>query len=66
MNGSRQPNPTDERELVDAAIADYLGRTDAGEVVNREAFLEVYPDVAAEMREFFEHYDTVSELVRSI
>ena len=66
MNCFEQSDQNGHRELVDVAVAEYLRRTDDGEVVNRDHFLRKYPDVADGVREFFEHYDTVSELVRSI
>lgn len=53
------------RDLVDAVVADYLRRVDAGELVDRSAFLREHPDVAGRLREFFEHYDIINEMVRS-
>ncbi|MCA9049646.1 MAG: serine/threonine protein kinase, partial [Planctomycetaceae bacterium] len=51
----KQPAP--ETSDADAAIAEYMERTDAGEVVDRTAFAAARPQCAEELTDFFESED---------
>ena len=46
-------NHADDSELADAAIEEYLRLVDAGETVDRAAFIAAHADVAKELRSFF-------------
>jgi len=52
--------PTDSR--IEAALQEYLGRLDRGEVVEREAFLARYPDIADSLRAFIAAEDQLRML----
>ncbi|MFO0917136.1 MAG: bifunctional serine/threonine-protein kinase/formylglycine-generating enzyme family protein [Planctomycetaceae bacterium] len=48
-DASPSPSPAD----LDAVVEEYLRRTDAGEVIEPEAFIAKHPDVANALRSFF-------------
>lgn len=51
-------------DRVDAAVAEYLRRTDRGDVVDREQFIVAHHDVAGDLREFFASEDLLRCLIR--
>src|SRR5262245_35034150 len=44
---------TTRESAFDVALAEYLRRVDAGENVDRAAFVAAHPEVANELREYF-------------
>jgi hypothetical protein len=62
-----QASSSAEREAAaDAALAEYLERTERGEAVDREAFLGEHADVADELRSFFDADLDFSTLLDSV
>src|SRR5439155_24405451 len=58
------PTPTPELdERLDEAVAEYMRRVDAGEAVDRAAFLAAHPDLAGGLAEFFAEADALDGLV---
>jgi WD40 repeat protein len=56
------PQTSGAHDTLDAVIADYLQRQEAGETVNREALLSDYPDLERLLREFFMHEDAPRQM----
>ncbi len=56
--------PEDEKvdDRLDAILADFLGKIDAGETVDREAFLNEYPELAPQLRELLDAADWIESL----
>jgi eukaryotic-like serine/threonine-protein kinase len=53
-------------ELLDKLLADYLERLDNGQQVDREAVIAAHPHLASELALFFEDWDCVSHAVQSL
>ena len=49
---------------LDSVVADYLRRTDGGEVLERAHFLDAHPEVASELNEFFASEDWLRRLIQ--
>lgn len=49
MTGVTEPN-----SAADEVLAEYMRRVDAGEAVDRQAFLAAYPEIAAELKSYFD------------
>src|SRR3972149_3720362 len=57
MPESSQP---DDYTPAEAVLGEFLDRTDRGEKLNREEFIREHPEVAAELRAYFDDLDTVN------
>lgn len=57
---SPSANPEKEKRL-NAMIADYLKRKDAGQKVNKDAMLKAYPDLADGLRSYFQGEAMIGE-----
>ncbi len=55
-------NCGDFEQRLNDALADYMQRLDRGEVVDREAFLAQYADLAEQLRAYFDDADLVARM----
>ena len=53
-------NNSNEPSQVEAALAEYLDRTDKGEEIDREEFIAAHPEIAGELSGYFEDLDTIN------
>ena len=51
-----------QQSRLEQVLADYMQRVDSGEPVNREELLRQHPDLADELREYFEAADQVEHM----
>jgi len=56
------PDERPREERLDEVLAAYMQRVDAGEPVNREELLRQHPDLADELRAYFEASDRVEQM----
>ena len=54
MNQSQSPKNPDQEKRLNAILAAYLKRKDAGQEVNQDAMLKAYPELADGLRSYFE------------
>ncbi|MGE3315781.1 MAG: protein kinase [Planctomycetaceae bacterium] len=66
MSDGASPARTQNDETIDSILAEYLRRVDAGETVDREAFLAAHPESAAALKSYFETADVVEQMAGSL
>jgi serine/threonine-protein kinase len=60
---SFRPSDPAQQERLEAVLAEYLRRVEAGEEVDRQAILSEHPDLAADLREFFANQAHLARIV---
>ena len=65
MNESTLATPPPEPSTLDRVLADYLCRIDRGENVDREGLLVEHPELANELKGFFNDSDDVEQFADS-
>ena len=69
MPEGRDPAGTSDQSgggRIDAAVAQYWERIDAGQHVDPEQFLREYPDIQEELREFLDNKQAVDRFIESV
>lgn len=54
MNPPAPAENNDQEQRLNAVLADYLKRKDAGKAVSRRAILKAYPDLANGLQSYFD------------
>src|SRR5262245_11869724 len=60
---SMRPSDPARQERLEAVLAEYLRRVEAGEKLDRPAILAEHPDLAADLREFFANQAHLARIV---
>jgi serine/threonine protein kinase/WD40 repeat protein len=60
---SFRPSDPAQQERLEAVLAEYLRRVEAGEEVDRQAILSEHPDLADDLREFFANQAHLARIV---
>jgi hypothetical protein len=60
-----EPSESLRQARLDEVLAEYMDRVDAGEVVDRATVLAAHPDLAEDLRAYFEASDEVRRLADS-
>lgn len=61
MNNSSFPGDTDHERRLNAILAEYRRRKDAGQPLDVDVLLRAYPDLANELQTFFQHDSTTGK-----
>ena len=66
MTQPKQANNAEKEQRLNAIIAEYLKRKDAGQNVSKDSMLKAYPDLADGLRSYFQNEVMIGENVPAL